>query len=90
MSSVRLKLPKDNSWKSECYQKVLWFTSGFMKVKVKESCSVVLDSLQPQGLYSPWNSPDQNNGVGSLSLLQENFPTQGLNLGLQHCRQILY
>ena len=55
-----------------------------------ESCSVVLDSLQPQGLYSPWNSPDQNNGVGSLSLLQENFPTQGRNLGLQHCRQILY
>ena len=35
MSSVRLKLPKDDSWKSECYQKVLWFTSGFMKVKVK-------------------------------------------------------
>ena len=35
MSSVRLKLPKDDSWKSECYQQVLWFTSGFMKVKVK-------------------------------------------------------
>ena len=34
------------------------------------------DSLQPQGLYSPWNSPDQNTGVGSLSLLQGIFPTQ--------------
>ena len=33
-----------------------------------ESCSVVSDSLQPQGLYSPWNSPGQNPGVGSLSL----------------------
>ena len=29
-------------------------------------------------------------GVGSLSLLQGIFPTQGLNPGLLHCRQILY
>ena len=48
------------------------------------------DSLQPHGLYSPWNSLGQNTGVGSLSLPQEIFPTQGLNPGLQHCRQILY
>ena len=41
-------------------------------------------------LYSPWNSPDQNTGVGSLSLFQEIFPTQGSNPGLPHCRQILY
>ena len=32
----------------------------------------------------------QNTGVGSLSLLQEIFPTQESNWGLQHCRQILY
>ena len=32
----------------------------------------------------------KNTGVGSLSLLQEIFPTQGLNPGLLHCRQILY
>ena len=32
--------------------------------------SVVSDSLQPHGLYSLWNSPGQNTGVGSLSLLQ--------------------
>ena len=55
-----------------------------------ESCSVVSDALQPHGLYSPWNSPGQNTGVGSLSLLQGIFPTQGLNPGLPHCRQILY
>ena len=41
-------------------------------------------------LYSPWNSPDQNTGVGSLSLLQGIFQTQELNPGLLHCRQILY
>ena len=38
----------------------------------------------------PWNSPGQNTRVDSLSLLQGNFPTQGLNSGLLHCRQILY
>ena len=51
------------------------------------------NSLCPQGryiLYSPWNSPGQNTGVGSLSLLQGIFPTQGSNPGLLHCRQILY
>ena len=41
-------------------------------------------------LYSPWNSPGQNTGVGSLSLLQGIFRTQGLNPYLPHCRQILY
>ena len=51
---------------------------------------VVSDSLRPHGLYSAWNSPDQNTGVGSLSLLQAIFSTQGSNPGLLHCRQILY
>ena len=48
------------------------------------------DSLQPHGLYSPWKSLDQNIEVGSLSLLQGIFPTQGLNPSLLLCRQILY
>ena len=52
-----------------------------------ESRSVVSDSLRLHGLYdprlySPWNSSGKNTGVGNLSLLQEIFPTQGLNLGL--------
>ena len=54
-----------------------------------ESHSFMSDSFRPHGLYSPWNSPGQNAGVGSLSLLQMIFLTQGLNLGLLHCRQIL-
>ena len=49
-----------------------------------------VDSLGSYGLYSPWNSPGQNTGVGSLSLLQGIFLTQGLNPSLPHCRQILY
>ena len=51
---------------------------------------VISNSLWPYGLYSPWNSLGQNTGVGSLSLLQEIFPTQGLNPGLPQYRQILY
>ena len=46
-----------------------------------ESRSVVYNSLRPHGLYSPWNSPGQDTGVGSLSLLQGIFPTRGSNLG---------
>ena len=55
-----------------------------------ESHSVMCDSLQLHGLYSPWNSPGQNTRMGSLSLLQGMFPTQGSNPGLLYCRQILY
>ena len=46
-----------------------------------ESGSVVSNSLWLHGLYSPWNSPGQNTGVGSLSLLQGIFPTHGSNPG---------
>ena len=56
----------------------------------KWSRSVVSNSLWPHGVYSPWNSPGQYTGVGSLSLLQGIFPTQGSNPGLSHCGQILY
>ena len=55
-------------------------------MKRSESYSVVSDYLQPHGLCSPWNSPDQNTRVGSLSLLQGIFPTQALNWGLLNCR----
>ena len=50
---------------------------------------IMSNSLQPHGLYSPWNSPGQNTGVGSLSLLQLIFPTQELNQDLLHCRWVL-
>ena len=53
------------------------------------------NSLRPRGLWParllcPWNSPVKNTEVGSQSLLQVIFPTQGLNLGLLRCRQVLY
>ena len=61
----------------------------FVKYKWSESRSVVANSLRPHGLYSPWNSPGQNTRMGSLSLLQGIFPTQGSNPGLPHCRRII-
>ena len=58
-------------------QKVLqWKVSG------SESRSVMSNSSWPHGLHSPWISPGKNTGVGSLSLLQGIFPTQGSNRGL--------
>ena len=54
-------------------------------VKVAQSCP----TLWPHGLYSPWNSPVKNTGVGCHSLLQGIFPTQGLNPDLLHCGRIL-
>ena len=53
------------------------------------------DSLLFHGLYStkllcPWDSAGKNTRVGCHALLQGIFLNQGLNLGLPHCRQILY
>ena len=42
------------------------------------------------GATRTWNSPGKKTGVGSHSLLQGIFATQGLNPGLPHCRRILY
>ena len=58
-------------------------------------CSVMSDSLRPHGLQPtrllcPWNSACKNTGVGCHSLLQGIVPTQRVNLGLLHCRQILH
>ena len=58
-----------------------------MKVKVAQSGLTLYD---PMDFYSPWNSPGQNTGVGSLSRLQGIFPTKGSNPGLPLCRWIIY
>ena len=55
-----------------------------------ENLSVGSCSLQPCGLCSPWNSPGQNTGMGSLSLLQGILLTQESNSGVPHCGWILY
>ena len=47
-------------------------------------------SVMPFRPLCPWDFPGRNTGVGCDFLLQGIFLTQGLNLGLKHCRQILY
>ena len=48
------------------------------KVKVAQSCPTLCD---PMNSYSPWNSPGQNTGVGSHSLLQGHLPNPGIGAG---------
>ena len=49
-------------------------------MQVTQSCPTFCDAMGHR-LLCPWNSPGKNTGVGSHSLLQEIFSTQGLNLG---------
>ena len=56
-----------------------------LKVKVVQSCPILCDPMD-----CTWNSPGQNTGVGSLSLLQGIFLTQWSNPSLPHRRKILY
>ena len=65
-------------------------TSTTWKAHRFESRSVMSDSLRPHGPYSPWNSPVQNTGVGSLSLFQRIFRIQELNRGLLQYRWSFY
>ena len=83
-------------WKESCFsllsadswnKKDTFPIPGSLKVKVAQWCLTLCD---PTDSYSSWSSPGQNIGVGSLCLLQGIFPTQGSNLGLPHCSQILY
>ena len=65
------------------------------KVSGTQLCLTLCDSIDcsPPGateFLSPWNSPDKNTVVDSHSLLQGIFLTEVSNLGLLHCRQILY
>ena len=53
-----------------------------VKVKISQLCLTLCDPMD----CSAWNSPGQNTGGGSLSLLQGIFPTQGSNPGLLHCK----
>ena len=58
VSQLRCGFPQDQVFFHDLYE--------------SKSRSVVSVSLRPHGLYSPWNSPGQNTGMGSLS--QPNQP----------------
>ena len=58
---------------------------------VAQSCLTLCDSMyySPPGSSVHRDSPGKNTGVSCQALLQGILPTQGLNLGLSHCRWIL-
>ena len=75
--------------------------SGLTAHSASESaCVCVSRSVVSDSLQIPWTVacqaplsvgfPGKSTGAGCHSLLQGIFPTQGSNLGLLHCRQILY
>ena len=66
-SGKESKSPKEVEKKSQRVEKTL---EDKRKKEQSESHSVASNSLRPHTLYSPWSSPGQNTGVGSLSLLQ--------------------
>ena len=91
-STIAVRKQANPEWL--CHFVIIWFhkevqkkTKGshFLEKRLQEgdqkrkSCSVMSHSLLPHGLYSPWNPPGNNTGVGSLSLLQRTFPTQESN-----------
>ena len=83
-----------NLFKKQTQKTNLWFSSGSVSHSVV-SFSSLRPSLGPHGLQPSrllclWDSPGKNTGVDCHSLLQRIFPTQRQNLGLLHCRQILY
>ena len=60
------------------------------EVKWKWVTQLCLTLCGPMDCIVHGDFSGQNTGVGSLSLLQRIFPTQGSNPGLPLCRQILY
>ena len=54
--------------------------------KIESEGKIHVSSL----IACPWDFPGKNTGVGCHFLLQGIFQNQGSNLGVLHCRQILY
>ena len=77
-----MEFSRPEYWSGEPFQ-----SPGDISKPEMEPRSLALqeDSLPAQSPGKP-----KNTGVGSLSLLQHIFPTQGSNPGLPHCRQIFY
>ena len=61
-----------------------------MKVKSLSHVQLFATPWTVTRFLNPWDFPGKNTGVGCHFLLQEIFPTQGLNPGLSHCRQTFY
>ena len=80
------------------YGKIQWQRNTKRWLSMGSCCGQLLNyvqllhthELQLTRVLCPWDSPGKNTGMGSNSLLQAIFPTQGSNTHLLHCRCILY
>ena len=90
---ITITIHSSQSGNKHWYNEVKW-----SEVKVIQLCPTLCDSMNytGHGILQPTShpsihgdSPGKTPGVGSHSLLQGIFPTQGSNPGLLHCRQIL-
>jgi len=95
--AVVLGVAKSRTWLSDWKTTQHWVVSCAIcscavLFLVTHSCLTLCDptDCSPPGSSVSEDSPGQNTGVGCHALLQRIFPTQGLNPGLPHCRQILY
>ena len=78
--------------KNALFSSVVWEDKWAVLCLVAQLCPTLCDPMDcsPPGSSVRGDSPGKNAGVGSLSLLQGIFPTQGSNPVLLHWRQILY
>ena len=93
--------PRDQTWVS-CiagryiyifFYQILPWRKPKRKIKwVKSLCLTLCDPMDCSltRFLRPWDFPGKNTGVGCHFLLQEIYPTQVLNPGLPHCRQMLF
>ena len=63
---------------------------GVISLLIVQLCLTLCNPMDCSLLLCPWDFSGENTGVGCHSILQGNFPTQGLNLVLPHCRQCIY
>ena len=88
----RFRLLQDTEYRSLCYPVNPCCFSVLCMCLVAQSCPTLCDPMDcsPPGSSIHEDSPGKNTRVGCHALLQGIFPTQGLNPGLLHCRQVLY
>ena len=84
------RLLSPSPWQIPTFLGHTYFVGDWIIPEKWKLLSCVQLFVTPWTVYSPWNSPGQNTGVGSLSLLQGIFPTQESNQDLLHYRLILY
>ena len=69
---------------------VIWNLNSYFYIPKESESDVAQSCPKPTSFLHPWDFPGKNTGVSCHFLLQEIFPTQGLNPDPPHCRQTLY